>query len=68
MGKTGKAETVAVVVNMDPELKFTLKKLALMHGISLSKLFRAVLKDYAEQNADKLRRYDELVSGSTLED
>lgn len=68
MGKTGRAETVAVVVNMDPELKLTLKKLALMHGISLSKLFRAVLKDYAEQNADKLRRYDELVSGSTLED
>jgi hypothetical protein len=67
MNEKVKPDTVAVVVNMNPELKATLKKLALMHGMSLSRLFRAVLTHYAEENREKLERYDALVSESTLD-
>lgn len=59
---------VATVVNMDPELKLTLKKLSLMHGMSLSKLVRAVLRNYAEENSEKLERFDALVSDNSLAD
>jgi metal-responsive CopG/Arc/MetJ family transcriptional regulator len=54
MNKT--KNTTKLVIDIDTELKDTFKKLSKLEDMDQSKIVRKWIKDYVEQNKDKLNK------------